>query len=761
MTISSTTNRVAYVGNAVSTVFAFGYPFLANGDLKVYQNGVLKAINTHYTVTGAGTPAGGSVTFLVAPAVLDSIVILRDPPITQPLDLVDNDALPAESLEQSLDRRAMIEQRLSDRMDRAIHLPDFDVLGTSTELASSATRANKFLYFDSSGNPTANAQVAAGTLFFSPVTQIFDGNGIATAFTLSIAPGSADAIIVAISGVVQKPNTDFTVSGTTLTFITAPAAGSGNVMVQNFGVAANVNTINASAVSYTPAGAGAVTTNAQEFMRRYPHIRDYGAVCNGIIDDTAAIQLAVLLNPNRTLRANGTPLISSTIFLDGRNRFEWEGGVDAGDSAPPSTYFIKAPTMTTVGVVVGQGSLMVGGGVDCSRGSSGGGIQLRGNTPGLRDVTVFGSSLSLVSGVGIRVGDNIGSNTNTWLLDNCTVSGMSSHGYYFHDGSGIAPNVNAGKATKCQALVNGGKGFLQENAALNTFDTCLSEQNVDDGFRVMPGVSGAVGTFLINCDVEANAGADVNRQIVIDSGVNGIAIIGSPFTQIKDNGFFTKRYDRYNGGYRNFTPSLWGSTGATKTGTAIAVAGTTVTVTSVAHGYSNGQTIYVTGNPNANANGAFVISNVTANTFDYTARTDQTRLPPTTAGGLTLVLQACGTYSTQLGRYMLDRSDVEFTIHIIPSSTTNLTGDLRLILPWALSSISAGSFFATAHVEYYNGITHTGQLSLVFSQNGSELQIMRHNVGSGLVPANLPATSLGVGAQFIISGRYNVSDDLA
>ena len=68
MTISSTTNRVSYAGNGVTTAFAFGYKFLVNADLKVYQAGTLKTITTHYTVAGAGDDAGGTVTFLAAPA---------------------------------------------------------------------------------------------------------------------------------------------------------------------------------------------------------------------------------------------------------------------------------------------------------------------------------------------------------------------------------------------------------------------------------------------------------------------------------------------------------------------------------------------------------------------------------------------------------------------------------------------------------------------------------------------------------------------
>ena len=50
------------------------------------------------------------------------------------------------------------------------------------------------------------------------------------AFTLqvnsqNVSPGSANAIIVSLGGVVQNPGTDYTVAASTLTFTTAPASG--------------------------------------------------------------------------------------------------------------------------------------------------------------------------------------------------------------------------------------------------------------------------------------------------------------------------------------------------------------------------------------------------------------------------------------------------------------------------------------------------------------------------------------------------------
>ena len=55
-------------------------------------------------------------------------------------------------------------------------------------------------------------------------------NGSTTAFNLAVSgsdvsPGTANDIIVSLGGVIQNPNNDYTIAGSTLTFTTAPASG--------------------------------------------------------------------------------------------------------------------------------------------------------------------------------------------------------------------------------------------------------------------------------------------------------------------------------------------------------------------------------------------------------------------------------------------------------------------------------------------------------------------------------------------------------
>lgn len=130
MAVETTDNRRSYSGNGVTTAFSFPYKFLADEDLVVIvrndDTGVetTKTLTTHYTVTGEGEAAGGTVTMLTAPTADESIVIYSDPDATQPVDLVENDRLPAETTEQALDRLTILVQRLQDRIDRSSRLSD-------------------------------------------------------------------------------------------------------------------------------------------------------------------------------------------------------------------------------------------------------------------------------------------------------------------------------------------------------------------------------------------------------------------------------------------------------------------------------------------------------------------------------------------------------------------------------------------------------------------------------------------------------------
>jgi hypothetical protein len=67
---------------------------------------------------------------------------------------------------------------------------------------------------------------------YAPQIAYFNGTGSQTAFTLPVAVVSAAQIIVAVENVIQNPSSAFGVSGTTLTFTSAPPSGTSNIWVE-------------------------------------------------------------------------------------------------------------------------------------------------------------------------------------------------------------------------------------------------------------------------------------------------------------------------------------------------------------------------------------------------------------------------------------------------------------------------------------------------------------------------------------------------
>ena len=74
------------------------------------------------------------------------------------------------------------------------------------------------------GSVTVVVPAVAGTLALKPTTTNATGDGSTVNFTLTNINNDVDSVMVFLNGVLQRPTTDYTVSGTTLTFGTAPVA---------------------------------------------------------------------------------------------------------------------------------------------------------------------------------------------------------------------------------------------------------------------------------------------------------------------------------------------------------------------------------------------------------------------------------------------------------------------------------------------------------------------------------------------------------
>jgi hypothetical protein len=108
------TDLVATGGVTFSSTFKVN----VKTDIVVYVNGVLKAVDTDYTVSGLGVSGGATVTFLSAPASGAKVAILRKQPVQQTSVYQSGEAFPSKRLEGDLDKETMISQQLAEEIGR-------------------------------------------------------------------------------------------------------------------------------------------------------------------------------------------------------------------------------------------------------------------------------------------------------------------------------------------------------------------------------------------------------------------------------------------------------------------------------------------------------------------------------------------------------------------------------------------------------------------------------------------------------------------
>lgn len=165
MTVSTTTNKISYTASGSQSTFAYPFKIFNEDDLNVYVRiSGTDVLKTNYTVTGAGEENGGNIIFVAPykPSAGEIVTIIRVLDMIQDTDYLPNDPFPAETHEDALDYRCMVEQQIQEQIGRGITVALTDQ-ATDLELPNETSRANRFLIFDDDGNVSVSATTITGS----------------------------------------------------------------------------------------------------------------------------------------------------------------------------------------------------------------------------------------------------------------------------------------------------------------------------------------------------------------------------------------------------------------------------------------------------------------------------------------------------------------------------------------------------------------------------------------------------------------------
>ena len=177
MTVSSATARAGYAGDGATTAFAVPFYFLQEADLKVVHRDAAGVettwtLNSQYTISGAGNPAGGTLTVATSPVdhtpqTGQTLTILRSVPLTQETDYVENDPFPAETHERALDKLTMAVQQQGEVLERAFKVSE----ASDTDPTLPTPSEGAFLGWQSGQLANFSPTLSAETLTFGSGLQ--------------------------------------------------------------------------------------------------------------------------------------------------------------------------------------------------------------------------------------------------------------------------------------------------------------------------------------------------------------------------------------------------------------------------------------------------------------------------------------------------------------------------------------------------------------------------------------------------------------
>jgi hypothetical protein len=332
-----------------------------------------------------------------------------------------------------------------------------------------------------------------------------------------------------------------------------------------------------SLVGYTQGGAGAVATTVQAKLRQTVSVKDFGAVGDGVTNDTTAMQNALSSGASVVYIPAGTYLISTkltfscNIYGDGFNTIIKTVGDIIGLESTTSYGFIKSVSITSNGggstnnhglMLKGCARTLVDGVYISSMGGHGIWIDSTSASNNLLNLSNVQSVSNGMNGIYVFGG----ADNNAMTLENIDVRGNTDSGLVFN--SPASPNIsncNFLNSVSAQSNTNYGVAFLGALTRNNVGWVYLENNGVTDLYFD----SDAHGNFIQT----TNDGT----SIVDLNGFNTVLSAGSsPSSRYTFNSVDFVQARIYNGtnvgqlvftqsGDRAFAITTTGTTGASST----------------------------------------------------------------------------------------------------------------------------------------------------------------------------------------------------
>ena len=487
MTISSTV-RIAgpFIGTGTASYFPFTFKVFNASDLQVVRVNTTTGVettlvlNTDYAVSlnadQDSNPGGSIVLTSGLLAVGFNMIITSDIANLQPTDLTNQGGFYPEVITDALDRATIQIQQMADELTRSIKIPVTDGLSLDMELPSAVDRANSFLSFDAAGEPLMVSAGSPGAPT-SITRQQFSGTGSQVVYTLASDPGAlGNSCEVFVGGVYQQRDT-YTISGTTLTFSAAPVAGTDNIEIVNF-LTSSIGATDSSLVTYVPAGTSATQRTVQAKLRDVVSVKDFGAVGDGVANDTAAVQAAIntgknIVFPEGTYRVNNLTQSTNSQSFHGHGQ----------------AFLIKnanGPLLTCTGASLTFKDLVFYGGISTPPAFTGNNLVTSGNNCSYlncgsvwaagRALLATGSGQKIIgtngnwqtsdataTGYCIEIGTTATASLYNWLYG-ITTSQFTGGILLTNTGASLLTSVQCGKITGTAAVTAGAGGFTVNGA---------------------------------------------------------------------------------------------------------------------------------------------------------------------------------------------------------------------------------------------------------------------------------------------------------